>query len=370
MDIEMPSIGHFFYGICLLIPIIYYARDKFSYKVAFIFLINNYIGPDAAQIFIGLPFHSILGFLIYAIPLALFYSYFSRFSLRKSDGLFPLKLEDDKISEVSWKNSYLLCAAGGISHFFIDQFYHFGVNMYVWPGWSISHDEMLSWGGSAYHVVDPLMLISYLIILSALLFSLYAFRKGFKETLEFLLVVIGLFIATVLIFGIETYGGERDVGVLVHSIIYVLIPLFLLMYVARDVQENPITTPDERKISRELLLKIVFIFSLLIAVFFVALALFALIMPEVISGFLASALNEPLEKVIPIIMLAGFLILILSSILLIGTIGLLFKVNICRYMVMSIYTILIILAFPFVIVLFLCEDEVKEMFGKSTKREA
>lgn len=369
MDIKLPSIGHLFYGLCLLIPIIYYARDKFSYKVAFIFLINNYLGPDAAQIFVGLPFHSILGFLIFAIPLSLFYSYFSRFSMRKSDGIFPLKLEDDKISEVSWRNSYLLCAAGGISHFFIDQFYHFGVNMNVWPGWSINHDEMLSWGGSAYHVVDPLIIISYLIILSALLFSLYAFRKGFKETLEFLLVVIGMFIATVLIFGIEAYGGERDVGVLFHSVVYVFIPLFLLMYVARDVQENPITSPDIKKISREILLKIVFIISLLIAVLFLALALFALIAPEIISGFLASALNEPLEKVLPVIMLAGILILIISSILLIGTIGLLFKNNICRYMVMSIFTVLIILAFPFVIVLFLCEEEVKEMFGKTTKRE-
>ena len=353
----------------MLIPIIYYARDKFSYKVAFIFLINNYLGPDAAQIFVGLPFHSILGFLIFAIPLSLFYSYFSRFSLRKSDGIFPLKLEDDKISEVNWKNSYLLCAGGGISHFFIDQFYHYGTNMNLWDGWSISHDEMLSWGGPAYHVVDPLMLISYIIILSALLFSLYAFRKGFKETLEFFLIVIGLFIATVLIFGIEAYGGERDVGVLVHSIIYVLIPLFLLMYVARDVQENPITTPDVKKISRELLLKIVFIFSLLIAVLFLALALFALIAPEIISGFLASALNEPIEKVIPTILLLGLLILIISSILLIGTIGLLFKNNICRYIVMLIFTVFIILAFPFVIVLFLCEEDVKEMFDKTTKRE-
>ncbi|GAF73460.1 unnamed protein product, partial [marine sediment metagenome] len=35
----------------------------------------------------------------------------------------------------------------------------------------------------------------------------------------------------------------------------------------------------------------------------------------------------------------------------------------------AIFTVLIILAFPFVIVLFLCEEDVKEMFGKSAKRE-
>ena len=124
----MPGTGHVIYGLAILIPILYFTKDdkSFSYKAAFIFLANNYIGPDASQIFVGLPFHSILGFLIFAVPLSAFYSYFSKFSLVKT-GKYKLNWQDDGIREVKWLNSYCLTAAGGISHFFIDQFYHFHI---------------------------------------------------------------------------------------------------------------------------------------------------------------------------------------------------------------------------------------------------
>ena len=109
----MPTFGHLCYGLCLLIPILYYTKtdeNPFNYKVAFIFLANNIYGPDLVALFIVIPTHSILGFLIMAIPLALFYSYFSRFSLKKSVGRFPLKFVDDGISEVNYKNSYCITA--------------------------------------------------------------------------------------------------------------------------------------------------------------------------------------------------------------------------------------------------------------------
>ena len=81
-----------------------YTKDKFSYKVAFIFLANNIYGPDIVYLFFITPFHSILGFALLAIPLSLVYSYSSRFSIKKSEGLFPLKFIDEGIREVDWKN--------------------------------------------------------------------------------------------------------------------------------------------------------------------------------------------------------------------------------------------------------------------------
>jgi len=367
----MPWIGHIVYGLCFIIPLFFFTKDDdkpFNYKVAFIFLANNLVGPDAAHIWVGLPFHNLLGFLIFAIPLSLFYSYFSRFSLIKSEGIFPLKLEDDRIREVNWKNAYCLTVAGGISHFFIDQFYHFEKEMFIWRGWSITHDEMLAWGGPAYHVVDPFMLIGYILILGAILFSLYAFKKGWKETTKMFLIVIGLFMVIVLAFGIEAFGGERDIGVLVHCIVYVFIPLFLLFYAARDVSENPITSLEVPKISRDLLVKIAGLVSLLIALFFLTLSLIGIITPETIAKIIASALGEEVEGHINTVILLGVIILIISTILLIGSIGLFFKSNICRYLVISVFTILIILAFPFIIVLFLCEHDVKEMFKQPEQK--
>ncbi len=365
----MPSIGHIVYGLCFLIPIMYYAKDEnrsFNYKVAFIFLANNYLGPDAAQVWVGLPFHSLLGFLIFALPLALFYSYFSRFSMVKSEGKFPLKYVDEGIREVNLKNAYCLVVAGGICHFFIDMFYHKSVSLSLWPGVTIPHTFMLTWGGAAYHVVDPRMLISYIIILIAILLSLYTFMKGYKETFKLLMIITGLTILIVFTIGVESFGGERDIAVIFHSFLFVFAPLFLLMYAAKDVQMNPNETPDKPKIERALLLKIVAIFSMIFALVWVIIALIGIITPHVIANPLASALNADPKATAFSIVILGILILILAGIILIGSIGLLFKINACRYMVIGSYSILFILAFPFAISLFLCEEDVKEMFTNKT----
>ena len=115
----MPNIGHIVFGLAFIIPIMYYTKNKFNYKVAFIFLANNFIGPDAATVFgvMGLEFHNVIGFLLFAIPLALFYTYFSRYSLVKSDKF--LRLQDDGIREINWMNAYCITVAGGLTHFLL-----------------------------------------------------------------------------------------------------------------------------------------------------------------------------------------------------------------------------------------------------------
>ncbi len=356
----MPAIGHIIFGFAFLIPIMYYSKDKFSYKVAFIFLANNYIGPDAAQIWIGLPFHSLLGFLIFAIPLSLFYSYFTRFSLVMGDKGF--KFVDEEIREVNWKNSYCLVAAGGICHFFNDQFYHLSQRLYIWPGVTLSYDTMLTWGGEAYHVVNPLMLISYVIIIGSILLSFYTLKKGYKETFKLFVIVIGLTMLSIFTLGVETVGGERDLGVIFHSVVYIFLPLSLLLYAAKDVRDNPNTTPDEPRINRALLLNIIALISTLFAATFFVIAIIGITTPEFVAELLPSSLTEDFAEVASTIQLLGILILIISSTLLTASIGLFLKINICRKIVIGICTGLLIIAFPFAIALFLNEKQVKEMF--------
>ena len=358
----MPAFTHIFYGLCILIPIMYYTRDKFNYKVAIIFLANNYIGPDAAQIFIGLPFHSILGFLIFAIPLSLFYTYFSRFTIKKTDSYIRLKFEDEGIREVKWRNAYLITVAGGISHFFIDQFYHWDTEMRIWPGFTISHDEMLSWGGSAYHVVDPLMLIGWAIILATIMLSLYVLKKGSKETFKMFLGVTTLSIILMILLTINVFGAEREWGGIVHCTIYVFIPLFLLFYAARDVEENPNTTPDVPKIDRNKHITYISLVSCLISAIFLAVGLIGFLSPSIIAEPLADKLGGDLNAIAASIQLLGVVIICISGALLVGTAGLFFRNNTCRYIVIALYSILWIFALPYAVALFLCEKEVKEIF--------
>jgi len=362
----MPTFGHVFYGLCLLMPILYYSKDKFSYKIAFIFLANNIFGPDILHYFFIPYFHNILGYAILAIPFSLVYSYSSRFTLVESEGLFPLKFVDEGLREVNWKNSYLVSVAGGISHFFIDQFYHFEKEMHLWYGIDITHDEMLAWGGSAYHVLDPLMLLGAMIVVITILLSMYYFKKGYKVTFKIFLVVTALSIFLMLLVSTAVYGGEREFGVMVHCTIYILIPLFLLMYAARDVQDNPRTDQDVPKIQRKTLIYIVAIISISLALFFLFYAYYILSNVDSLATKMAENGGQTANEIAASLTIIAYIAGTIALILLIGSIGLLFKINICRYLVIAASCAFFIAGFPLAIALFLCEKDVKALFGKES----
>lgn len=369
----MPWIGHIIYGLSFIIPLLYFTKDdekKFSYKVAFIFLVNNFVGPDASHIWVGLPFHNFLGFLIFAIPLSLFYSYLSRFSLNKIGGSkFRFGFVDDEIREVNWKNSYFLCISGGILHKFIDQFYHWDRNVTFWPGLSLNHEDFLSWGGEAYHVLDPLILIGYIIVILSIVASFYCLKKGFKETFKLFIVITSLSLIVIFTIGVEAFLGEREVGVIFHSILYMLIPFFLLLYTAKDVRDNPNKKVDVPKIKRPLLLKIVAFISIGVALILMAISITSLVQTDIIAFPVADKLGKSLADTRFTIRFLGFTILFLSGTLLIASIGLFFKNNICRKIAIIINVGLWILAFPVAISLFLSENNVKALFNHKEQAE-
>lgn len=366
MNGTIPTLGHIFYGLCILIPILYFAREKFSYKLAFIFLANNIYGPDILFLFsfIEHPFHSILGFLIMAIPLSLVFSYCSRFSLVRSEKAFPLKLEDGGIREINWKNAYCATAAGGISHFFIDQFFHWEKTMLIWPGITITHDQMLAWSGPLYHVMDPIMVIGEAIVVIVILLSLYFFKQGWKETFKMFLIATVLSIFLMIFMSTAVYGGEREYSVIVYGTVYVLIPFFLLFYAARDMLDHPITTPEVPKVNRKTLLNVVAIISLLLGLFMTLYAFIAISMADMIVsliGGLAVATPSQIQGL-------GIYYGTIALILLVGSIGLFFKIKICRYLVIAASLYFIIFGFPIAIAFFLCEKDVKTLFQKKIEK--
>ena len=362
----MPTFGHVFFGLCILIPILYYTKNEnqFSYKIAFIFFVNNIFGPDCVALFFITPFHSILGFLILAIPLSLVFSYSSRFSLVKSDEIFPLKIVDDEIREVNWKNAYCATAAGGFTHFFIDQFFHWEKEMHIWPGIDITLDEMLAWSGEAYHYYTPLMIIGDVLVITVLLLSFYFFRKGYKETAKLLIGATALAIILMFILSPLVYTGEREYAVMVAITVYILIPLFLLMYAARDVKDNPRETPDIPKIKRKTLLNIVAVISTLLALFFILYSYFAITYAETIASLFAEDDGSNDSISVATVIFLGSFFLVASVLLLIGSIGLFFKIKVCRHLVMFVCAYFIIFGFPIAITFFLCEKDVKAMFYK------
>lgn len=360
----MPIFGHIFFGFSLLVPLMLYRRDKFPYKIAFIFLINNLYGPDIVGLFFITPFHSILGFVILAIPYSLVFTYASRFSLHKSeDGVFPLKLDDSGIREVNWKNAYCATAAGGFSHFFIDQFFHFEGEMTLWSTWPdiiITYEEMLAWGGEAYHVISPIMIIGEIFTIIVLILSLYFFKKGYKQTAIMFSIVTALAILLMLIFSQNVFWAEREYAVLGAVTIYFLVPLLLLMYSAREVEFNPRTIPDEPRIQRKTLINIVAGIGIIVAIFFIIYSSVAIFMADMLLSLIGDAITTTKQS----LQFIGYFYGTLAFILLIGSIGLFFKHNLFRYMVIAVSCYFLIFGFPFAIALFLNEKEVKEIFNK------
>jgi hypothetical protein len=297
-----------------------------------------------------------------AIPLALFFSYYSRFSLKRTDGGFPFKFVDDGISEVTYKNAYFITAAGGISHFFIDQFYHFEKEMHIWEGIDITHDQMLAWGGPAYHYITPWIILGDIVIVSIIVLSLYFFKRGSKDTFKFLLASTLVVVLLMVLVSTSVFWAEREFGAIVHCFVYVLIPLFLLMYAARDVKDNPITTPDVPKINRKTLLKIVTLISILFSLFMIIYAYFAISYASFLAELIVEGFGGSITEMTVTVTIIGYIYLTMAVVLLIASFGLFFKINICRQIAMFICTYFFIFVFPFAITLFLNENDVKAMF--------
>jgi len=363
----MPTFGHLFYGFCLLIPLMYFTKNKFNYKVAIIFFINCLWGPDIVNLFFVTPFHSILGFLILAIPYSLVWTYTSRFSLIRSEKGFPLKFEDSGIREVNWKNAYCVVAGAGLSHFFIDQFFHNELEMNLWSSrisfWGeiqIPHADILGWTWVPQHTLSPLYLVGDAIVIFVLLLSFYFIRKGYKDASKLFLIATGLSLL-LMVFSPLVYYGEREFAVMFEIVLYIFLPLMLIMYVGRNIQDHPTETADVPKINRKTALRIVSLVSLIFAVFIILYALLAILMVDIVAGLYT---DTPTADDMVAITIMGYYYLTVAVILLIGSIGTLFKVNFCRYMAIAASFYFIVFGFPIAIGFFLCEKEIKAMFKR------
>jgi len=142
--------------------------------------------------------------------------------------------------------------------------------------------------------------------------------------------------------------------------LYIFAPLFLLMYVARNIEDHPIEKPDQPKIARKKLYTIVAGLSTFFAIFITLYASLAVFMPDFVADLYGDTSSEAVNS----IRLFGTLYFIIALIMLVGSIGLFFKIKLFRYMTIATSLYFIIFGFPLAIALFLCEKDVKAMFKR------
>lgn len=358
----MPTgLGHFIIGLAILIPIIYYTDGKFNNKVAAIFLINNWIGPDAGQAYkfledlTGIDFHWYLPFLILALPMALFFSYFSRFSLKKTERFFSII--DDGRREVNWKNAYLLCVSGGALHTIADAIFRhrtYDSTIKIFNHFIEPELGELYFIASYGTEVGILQAVPFIVMLLVIFFAVYILDHDWKQVLLIYAIIGAFTISFALIFGDKVIGEEYDVALTILSTAFILVPLLLLFYVEKDVNTNPTPMIEEPRIRAELGLKIIILISLTIGSILSVLGILVIVSPSLldfldISGALISLLS--------------ILVLSVGLIMIIGAFGLLFRINFARYLLMVVTSILFIFIFPLFIFYFLCQDNVKSLFS-------
>lgn len=400
----MPGIAHLIFGLFIVVPIMYIAKDRFNYKIAIIFVLNNWIGPDSywPYRFIPLEMHAIISFVLWCIPLALFYSYLSRFSFKRKGHFF--EIIDDGKREVKWRNAYLLCIAGGISHTLIDSLFHLEQSINIFQDYGFPLQSVLWFGISPIKGLDTLIILGYVSMISVSLLIIYFLGKNLKNILTFLFSTIGLVFLSFFTLGGAVFGNELEISAILFMGIFIFVPLCLLAYVANDLNEHPVKELETPPMAIESNLKLVALISLIICITFIILSIIGIISPDfflklfdiggkaqeillsfgllIKSGFqigetliilylneftitdILTSLTSASGFTNEFLFMIGIIVLICASIGAIGSIGLFSKKNIFRYFVIFINIMLFFFVFPFAIVLFLCQKDIKEIFIK------
>jgi len=352
----MPGIAHLIFGLFIAIPILFMLRDKVNYKVAIIFVLNNWMGPDSYWSYSFIPFnlHSLIGFTIWAIPLSLYYSYLSRFSFKRSNHFFTIV--DDGKRDVNWRNAYLLCIAGGICHSFFDTFFHSGDQIIEFsPCWQINFKDFWELFITPNLSVDALIILGYIIMLAISILVIYFLSREIKDMFIFLGATIGTAFLSVFALGNQVFAEEGEIGAIIFSCLFFFVPLMLFAYTARDVSQNP-TKISEKPPNSVFRLNFIAIITCILGIIFFWLGLSGMFAPD-IPRHLLNLSNDTLFGL-------GLAVTILASIGIAGGVGLFFRNPICRYFAIFLSILLLIFVFPFTITLTLCQKDIKDMFQK------
>jgi hypothetical protein len=235
----MPSFSHILYGLALVLPVMIIARDRMNYKAVLIFILNNYFGPDGTYPFVFLPLdgHTVVGFAVYALIFAFMYSYFSKFSISREGLTFTI--HDDGKIEVPYKQAYMLCLAGGISHFVIDMIGHKGFKTYFFQWFNLNlsdfhHLEL--WGVDYYHNIGALAAVGFLYIMFVVLLLFQVIQKESKQQYIFIAGIVTTTIVLMLV-SQGLFFAEAEITTPFVVVVYFLIPLTLLYTVLQQLHE-------------------------------------------------------------------------------------------------------------------------------------
>ncbi len=369
----MAFFGHFVVGLSIIIPLYFFNREKFNHKVAAIFIISNWIGPDSAQAYFFLKwdfqtfewdFHYLLPFAIWGVLLAFFFSYMSRFSVVRSEKFF--RIQDDLKKTLDWKNAYFLVLSGGIIHTITDTLTRNNLKIKFFETFfEPTLFDVQSWGADLGIQGKEVQLIAYLIMIILTFLLLFIFHQKPRDVIVYFVSLISIILIGGLAIGDGFLGGEYDIGTVFFSLIFIFTPLMLLMYVFNDVnkQSSEVLIEKQTEVSKPNVRKFYIVSGIVIVVTGLVLTLGVLSFLKV--DLIVDSLNFD-EIVFSIL---GISLIIIGSLGILSGIGLILKINAARYVTMVLFSFLLIFVFPLAIIFYLAQNNVKIFFTKEDKKK-
>ncbi|MHA1512073.1 MAG: hypothetical protein ACTSRX_10190 [Promethearchaeota archaeon] len=356
----MPFFGHFIIAMSIIIPIYYFNKEKFHYKVAVIFVLNNWIGPDTAHAYFFLPinFHYLIPYLFWALPMAFFYSYISRFSIKFENRKF--RVIDDKHKVLNWRNAYLLMISGGILHTVSDTIFRSNLKFkFIENIFEPRLYEIQEYGMGFGIDSGAIHLYGYLILIFMSFLIFFFFNRNIKDMLIFYSIYIAVVIVSILLLGDDLAGEEFDIGVIFIAIIFIFIPLFLLFYVANSVSKQDPESMKTRILSEKQIKRG------LLSVSIITLLISGLLLTWGVLCFTNSEIFEEFFKVNENgVIFLGIFVLILAFCALYGGIGIFFKQKFARLITALMLSFLLVFIYPMFAVFYLYQDDVKTFYDK------
>lgn len=204
--------------------------------------LNNYLGPDVGWVLgIGSITHSLFGWPFFALILALFYHYFTRFSL-EINGIKNVEIIDLERYKLSYLNTYFLVLAGGIMHIYLDGIMNYGGLFTIIPQlssdfnglkWTLE-DFMTFWMAGTLQIN---FVISLLIGITFIFGFVFVFVWYLKKTSIKGAIIVFLYISAFMVFyylaGEMTTLNHPDAGAIIYVSLFWLTPLMLCVLSTR-----------------------------------------------------------------------------------------------------------------------------------------
>lgn len=239
----MPSIAHLVLGGTIAICLYYISNGKFTKTHAFIFFLCNYLGPDVGWVLgIGRITHSLLFWPLFALILAYFYHYFTRFTI-KIDGIKNVELIDLEGYKLHYLNTYLLVLAAGILHLYLDGIMNKEGEFRIIPQLPLNSEELyLTLNDLIVFGKEEVLQIHFLISIFIGVSLIFGFvflyilflKKNSKKTAIIVCIYIVAFVIFFYCFGSITTMFHPDGGAIIYVSIFWALPLILCVLSTRE----------------------------------------------------------------------------------------------------------------------------------------